>query len=122
MLLDPIASQTMRAMPRRARRSPWLQLLAALLELAQGKAELIRHGERAWASVTFSGSRHEVVLAFTGTENLALGETFVEALPDHEFTLPRQLVADAAIVRVTHDMLPEPRMLVELELLLLDDT
>ncbi len=50
-----------------------------------------------------------------------VGEQFIAALPEHEFTLPRQLVADAAVVSVEHATLPEPRLTVELELLLLDD-
>jgi hypothetical protein len=50
------------------RRRPWAPLLSALISLAGGKAELLRHVERPWASVTFSGTRHMVTLAFTGAE------------------------------------------------------
>ncbi|NOU03259.1 MAG: hypothetical protein HOO94_06390 [Novosphingobium sp.] len=106
---------------RLARRTPWMPLLSALLELAQGRGELLRHSERAWASVTFTGTRHSVALAFTGAEAVAAGELFIDALPDHEFAIPRQLVADAAVVRVDHTALPEPRLEVEVELLLLDE-
>ncbi len=104
----------------RARR-PWLQLLAAVTELAGPAAELIRHTESGWASVTFSGTRHIIVLAFAGAEKVAAGEQFIAALPDHEFTIPRQLVADAAVLAVDHTTLPEPKMIVEIELLLLED-
>lgn len=106
---------------RRAGRRPWLPLLSAVLEMTGGKAELVRHSERAWASVTFSGTRHAIVLAFRGVEAVAAGETFIAALPDHEFAISRQLVADAAIVRVDHEALPEPRLEVEAEILLLED-
>ena len=106
---------------RKARWTPWMPLLSVLLELAQGQAELISHSERAWASVTFSGSKHTVVLAFNGAEALAAGEGLIDALPDHEFVLPRLLVADAAVVRVEQTALPQPRLEVELELLLLDE-
>jgi hypothetical protein len=105
--------------PRAAR--PWMALLSALLRLAGSGAELIRHSERPWASVTFSGSRHNIVLAFAVTEAVAAGEAFIAALPDHEFTIPRQLVADAAIIAVEHTLLPEARLIVEVELLLLED-
>ena len=44
-----------------------------------------------------------------------------DALPDHEFTIPRQLVADAAVVAVEHTTLPEQRLEVTAELLLLED-
>lgn len=106
---------------RRAQRRPWLTLLSAVLGMADGKAELIRHGERAWASATFTGSRHTIVLAFAGEEAAAAGETFLAQLPDHEFAIPGQLVADAVIVRADHAMLPQVRLEVEVELLLLED-
>ena len=71
--------------------------------------------------MTFSGTRHTVVLAFAGTEAIAAGEALIEALPDHEFTIPSQLVADAAVIAVEHTAHPAPRLVVELELLLLDE-
>jgi hypothetical protein len=92
-----------------------------VLDLGQGKAELLRHVERPWASVTFAGTRHTLALAFTGAEAVAAGEVFIAALPEHEFAIPRQLVADAAIVSVEHVTLPEPKMTVEVEMLLVDD-
>lgn len=52
---------------------------------------------------------------------IAAAEALIEALPEHEFTIPDQLVADAAIVSVEQVALPEPRIVVELELLLLED-
>jgi hypothetical protein len=109
------------ALRRGARRTPWMPLVSALLELAGGKAELLRHSERGWASVTFTGSRHDVTLSFAGIEAVAAGEKFIAALPDHEFAIPRQLVADAAVLSVEHTMLPEPRLVVEAQLLLLED-
>jgi len=105
----------------RAAAPPWMPLLSALLELAGGRAELLRHSERRWASVTFSGTRHTVLLAFCGPDSVTAGEIFIDALPEHEFTIPRQLVADAAVVKVEHTMLPELRMEVEVQLLLLDE-
>jgi hypothetical protein len=106
--------------PPHARR-PWLHLLSAVLQLAGGKAELLRHAERPWASVTFSGSRHTIALSFAGQEAIATGELFIAALPDHEFNLPRQIVADASVVAVDHALSPEVRLTVEVELLLLED-
>ena len=122
MQLDPSADQAMLTTARRAaRRTPWMPLLSALLELGGGKGELVRHSERNWASITFAGTRHSVVIAFTGAEAVAAGEAFIDAMPDHEFAIPRQLVADAAIVAVDHTALPEPRLEVTVELLLLED-
>jgi hypothetical protein len=103
------------------RRRPWAPLLSALISLAGGKAELLRHVERPWASVTFSGTRHMVTLAFTGAEAVAAGELFIAALPEHEFMIPRQIVADAVVASVEHTMLPAPRLTLEIELLLVED-
>lgn len=122
MRFDPAGGKAMVETVRRGtRRSPWMQLLSALMGLAGGRAELIRHAERPWASVTFAGSRHTVLLAFTGSEAVEAGEAFIAALPDHEFTIPRQLVADAAVLTLDHVLLPEPRIEVEIEVLLLED-
>ena len=117
MLHDPIPpSQATTGRPRhcvhRSRR-PWLPLLSALMELAQGKAELLHHTERAWASATFAGSRHTVLLTFAGPEAVIAAEALIEALPDHEFALPGQIVAEAAICSVEQTMLPEPRLVAE---------
>ena len=118
MQIDPAAARTMQST---VRRSPWLLLLSTLLELAQGKAELVRHAERSWASATFSGTRHTVVLSFTGLDAVAAGEALIAALPDHEFAIPRQLVADANVIAVDHTALPQPHLQIEVELLLLED-
>lgn len=121
MQIDPHADRAMRTTVRRTGRRPWLPLLSALMEMARGQAELVRHNERSWASVTFSGTRHTIVLAFTGAEAVDAGEVFAASLPDHEFAIPRQIVADAGIVRIDHAMLPQPRMEIEAELLLIED-
>ena len=106
---------------RKARKSMGERLREALQKLAKGHAIITRHDERAWASITFSGARHRLHLAFAGCQAIAAGETFIAQLPEHEFTLPGQLVADAAIARVETSLLPDPRMTVECELLLLED-
>ncbi len=100
---------------------PWLSLLSAVLQLAGGKAELLRHTERAWASVTFAGSRHVISLRFSGLDALEAGDAFVDALGEHEFTLSGQIVADARITAVEQTALPVPVMTVEAELLLVED-
>ncbi|MBD3730410.1 MAG: hypothetical protein IE933_11960 [Sphingomonadales bacterium] len=89
--------------------------------LGRGHAVIARHGEKPWASITFSGSRHTIALAFHGADAVAAGEELVAALPDHEFTIPGQIVADAQVVAVAHTMLPRPVLEVEVEVLLLED-
>lgn len=107
--------------PRTARSSPSARLRDALQVLAGGKAEIRTHSEKSWASVTFAGTRHRLELMFEGQEAVEAAELFIAALPDHEFSIRGRLVADAAVVSVDHQIAPEPRMDVQVELLLLDD-
>ncbi|NBC35739.1 hypothetical protein GTZ99_04115 [Novosphingobium sp. FSY-8] len=102
-------------------RHPSLQLLHALLRLAGDKAELISHAERPWASATFHGTRHTVTLEFNGVDGIAAADELIATLPEHEFTIRGQLVADAVVAEVTQWQIPAPRMVVECELLLLAD-
>lgn len=119
MLRQPPARPRARLGLRR-RRSPGERLLEALADLAQGKATVLAHTESAWASVTFAGTRHRVVLEFRGAEAVEAGECLIAFLPEHEFTLPGQLVADAAVVEVDHQLEP-PLLRVTAELLLLEE-
>lgn len=102
------------------RRTPGERLLEALQALANGYAQLVHHAERSWASITFAGTRHKVEFAFEGEEAIDAGECFIAFLPEHEFTIPGQLVADAAIVAVEHQAAP-PRMIVTCKLLMLEE-
>jgi len=99
----------------------WMRLLGQVLRLGEGRAEFLHHGERAWASATFAGTRHSIALSFSGQEAVAAGERLIAALPDHEFDVPGHLVADAAITEVSHSANPSPILLVEMEILLLED-
>ena len=106
---------------RKPRRTAGERLRLALDALCAGQGTIGRHDEKAWASITFSGARHHLRLIFEGAESVEAGETFVAILPEHEFAIPGQLVADATVTNVEHSLLPEPRMEVECELLLLID-
>jgi hypothetical protein len=103
------------------KRDPANRLLAALYALGEGHGALLRHEERAWASITFAGSRHTLAFRFAGVAGVEAGERFVAALPEHEFAIPKRLVADATVVAVRHVLLPEPKLEVECELLMLDE-
>ncbi|MBO9602671.1 MAG: hypothetical protein J7496_09220 [Novosphingobium sp.] len=108
--------------PPRARRiSTSDRLRAALQALGGGQMRIASHRETAWASITFAGTRHRLDVLFEGVEGVAAGETFIEALPEHEFAIRGQLVADAAVMEVDHCLTPEPRLAVAVELLLLED-
>lgn len=103
------------------RRDPATRLLAALDRLTTAQGTLVRHRQRPWASITFSGTRHELSYAFCGVEAVAAGEAFIAVVPDHEFAIPGQIVAAAEVGTVEHVLLPEPRLTVELDMLLLEE-
>lgn len=110
-----------RALAPTRRRTVADRLRDALLDLAEGHGEVVDHSEKAWASVTFAGARHKVSLRFAGREAVEAGETLIALLPEHEFTIPAQIVADATVIATDHRMLPEPRLEVTCELLLLEE-
>ena len=107
--------------PRISRRTLSDRLRDAVLAVAGGHGSVVTHQEKAWASITFAGTRHSLQLVFEGADAVEYGETLVAELPDHEFAIPRQLVADAVITAVDSTLLPAPRMEVTCELLLLED-
>ncbi len=53
---------------------------------------------RAWASVTFSGARHELVFRLEGAGADAAAERFVSQLSAAEFDLRGHILADIALV------------------------
>lgn len=123
MSAEPVAKARPSIPPAlKGRRGPRERLREALLALAEDQAEIILHDETSWASITFSGTRHTIRLAFEGAQAVGAGERFIAALPDHEFMIPGQLVADATIASVEHSLLPHSRMITECELLLLIDS
>ncbi len=106
---------------REGARGTWLALLGELARLGGAGTQLLRHSERPWSSATFSGARHSFRLAFEGCEAVAQGEALIAALPDHEFTVPGRLVADATVTGVEHDVADGPTLIVEADLLVLDE-
>jgi len=125
MLHESRAALELKAAIRPARPRPtrgnWMRLLGQVLKLAGGHGDLVRHDERPWASVTFSGSRHTIVLAFTGSAAIAAAEGVIDGLADHEFDIPGHIVADAQVREVSHRHLPEQKLTMEVEILLLED-
>lgn len=104
----------------RAGCAPRNRLREALLALTENQATILGHEEKSWASVTFAGARHRIDLLFDGAEAVQAGELFIAFLPEHEFDIPGQLVADATVTAVDHRLDP-PRMQVSCELLLLEE-
>lgn len=102
-------------------RGPGQRLIAAIMELCDRQAEVVHHKETAWASITFSGKRHEIRLRFTGSAAATLGEKLIVDLPDHEFVIAGKIVADATVTQADHSLIPDEILEVTAEILLLDD-
>lgn len=96
------------------------QLARALHELGEERGRILSHDEKPWASITFAGARHRYVMEFCGDEAVAAGECFIAFLPDHEFSISGQLVADAAVTAAEHTLDPQV-LTVTCELLLLEE-
>jgi hypothetical protein len=109
------------APPRRVRRTMADRLREAVLALSDGQGSVLAHVEQPWASITFAGSRHRLRIAYAGPAGVEAGEMLIAELPEHEFALPGQLVADATVTGAEHTMLPEPQLVVECEILLLEE-
>jgi hypothetical protein len=115
-----ISGRPGKSAPRKRRKGARERLAEALTDLAQGKGRIAAHSETGWASITFAGTRHKVELVFEGADAVEAGECFIVFLPEHEFTIPGQLVADAAVVDVDSRLDP-PRLAVICEILLLEE-
>ena len=108
--------------PACPQRSTGDRLREALMALGDFRGQVITHTEKAWASITFSGARHSLAILFAGEAAVEAGERFIADLPDHEFAIPGQLVADASVIEAEHRLLPTPRLVVQCELLMLDES
>jgi hypothetical protein len=76
------------------RRSPWP---ATVLELLGPDATLISAAQYDWASATFSGSRHVIAISLSLPDGDAEEPEILDLLPDYDFPLDRQLVADCIV-------------------------
>lgn len=98
-----------------------MQIIGQVLTLAGTGARLIDHECRSWASGTFHGCRHVIVVRFTGDICAVLASRFTDALRGHEFTACGQLVVNVGITCVKTHTGMHPRTDVTAELLLLDE-
>ncbi|MFC4255043.1 hypothetical protein GRI97_06370 [Altererythrobacter xixiisoli] len=104
----------------RPRRNAGERARNALEKMMDGRGCVLRHRETDWASISFAGTRHRFDLRFEGEAAIAVAEEMIAELPDHEFTIPGQLVAEARVCEVDHQMHP-PVLLMSCELLLLEE-
>ena len=92
-----------------------------MLHLADAAASIADHTSSVWSSLSFTGNTHLVTVVFDGDENILLGEDFIQALPEHEFSIPGQLVADAHVTDVITQPNPPSLTVVCKVLLLAED-
>jgi hypothetical protein len=74
---------------------------------------------RDWCSATFQGHRVEYLVTLTGSDQANQARCIKEALGDHAFNLPRQIVADILVADIIEQ--PDGRTALVIEALLLDD-
>lgn len=60
-------------------------------------SELLHAHEREWASATFSGARHSLDLRIPLAAPDSGAPSVLAALPDHEFDLVGEIVADCVV-------------------------
>tara|TARA_R110000772_G_scaffold40132_21_gene94042 strand:+ start:4713 stop:5048 length:336 start_codon:yes stop_codon:yes gene_type:complete len=53
--------------------------------------------ERPWASITFSGTRHSIVVGGLRQDDIGVSPLFAEKLAEQEFILPGHFVADLLV-------------------------
>ena len=69
-----------------------------------------------WQSLTFIGERHEMELRVPGPGAEQLADRLTERLPDAEFRIPGQIVADIDLVR-EYEMHPDGSITLHIEAL-----
>jgi len=84
-----------REWPRRPKRDPHTRLIAQLLELAGSDSSVIATSSRPWASATFVGIRHKIILKLSGQNHYKRADQLIEALPEAQFTISGHIVAEA---------------------------
>jgi hypothetical protein len=68
---------------------------------------------RPWASITFAGERHKLVLCLPGPGAQAAVDAFLDALEDREFALRGHVVADIAATDVQREEDGQVRLTLE---------
>lgn len=86
-----------REWPRAPRRDPHTRLITQLLEYAGPDSSIIATSSRPWASATFVGARHVVLLRLGGAGHVARADRITDMLPDAEFAISGHVVADVCV-------------------------
>ena len=68
-----------------------------------GTADLIESQERPWASATFSGARHVITVRVPLDDADSPASALLAKLPDYEFDLAGEIVADCVVTMQRHN-------------------
>ena len=79
------------------------RLCRAVCGALGGNADLIESQERPWASATFSGARHIITVRIPVDERDSTVPTLLAKLPDYEFNVPGEIVADCVVSMQRHN-------------------
>ena len=96
ILRKPVAP-ALPSTPRPERRDCHGRLIAAVLEMADGAAQVEDASLKPWCSATFVGAQHRITLLLDGEEAADRSHALAKALPEAEFAIPGHLVADLTI-------------------------
>lgn len=92
-------------------------LLSALRQLLPQSTLSIMH-QRPWHSLTFTGAQLRVSAILSAPDCTAIADRVAKNLPDHEFNIRGQIVADIA---VTDQMVTADATILTIDALLLED-
>jgi len=106
--------------PRPPRKDPHTRVIAELLKHAGADSSVIATSSRPWASATFVGARHGIVLRLEGEDHATRAAALAQAVPDLEFSIIGHIVADACVDAC--DAAPDdPATLLHLSILTIED-
>ncbi|MGD9811576.1 MAG: hypothetical protein AB7U35_09625 [Sphingobium sp.] len=83
--------------PRPPRKDPLTRLTAQILRHAGPDSSVLTTSTRPWASATFVGARHRIVLKLEGEVQEQRAEELAALLPDAEFSISGHIVADLCV-------------------------
>lgn len=70
---------------------------AVIAQLSPACVSVVKRRSTPWASVTFTGARHELDLVIEGPHALDTARLFVDSAPSADYAIEGHLVADVAV-------------------------
>ena len=98
------------------------KLVRAVLDICGEGSHLVAAHEREWASATFCGARHCLDLLIPAAGNGATLPCAIAELPDYEFDLAGEIVADCSVTMGACSRQSDGRLMLALRIELLTIT